>query len=35
MTIDDYNQFLQRLNCNGTRKLNYRLYEKIDGDVDD
>ena len=34
MTIDDYNQFLQGLNSNGTRKIDYKLYEKIDGDVE-
>ena len=33
MNIDDYNQFLQRLNSNGTRKIDYTVYEKI-GDVE-
>ena len=32
MTIKEYNQFLKELNSNGTMKLNYKLYEKIDGD---
>ena len=32
MTIGEYNNFLQRLNCNGTRKIDYNLYGPIKED---